>query len=174
MVQKRRNHVKKDEPLFVIETDKVTLEIEAEADGILEIRVKAGTTVSIGQVVGTIDTETQDKSKSANAEKVQKKPAEPENDQGRTLEEKKEPREKETLDEKEAEEKKTEEQEKKEEETTKDKKEEKKKKKSRSKKMTRTRNINYLHPLEGLYLKKILISEKLREQGQRKKLPKEM
>jgi 2-oxoglutarate dehydrogenase E2 component (dihydrolipoamide succinyltransferase) len=122
--KKDGTHVKKDEPLFVIETDKVTLEIEAEADGILEIRVKAGKTVSIGQVVGTIDTETQDKSKSATAEKVKKKPAEPENDQGNTLEEKKEPREKETLDDKEAEG--TEEQEKKKEETTKDKKEEKK------------------------------------------------
>jgi 2-oxoglutarate dehydrogenase E2 component (dihydrolipoamide succinyltransferase) len=103
--KKDGDHVKKDEPLFVIETDKVTLEIEAEADGILEIKVDAGTTVSIGQVVGTIDTETKDKSKSEKAE--------PENDQKKPVEEKKKAGEKEKKksDEKEAEEKKTEKQE---------------------------------------------------------------
>ncbi|UCE82009.1 MAG: 2-oxoglutarate dehydrogenase complex dihydrolipoyllysine-residue succinyltransferase [Deltaproteobacteria bacterium] len=49
--------VRKDEPLFVLETDKVTLEIEAEADGLLKVIVTEGETVSIGAVVGTIDTE---------------------------------------------------------------------------------------------------------------------
>lgn len=49
--------VQKDEPLFVIETDKVTLEVVAEADGVLSIKVAAGETVAIGAVVGTIDTE---------------------------------------------------------------------------------------------------------------------
>ena len=44
--------VRKDEPLFVIETDKVTLEVVAEADGVLEIGVQAGETVAIGAVVG--------------------------------------------------------------------------------------------------------------------------
>ena len=47
--------VRKDEPLFVIETDKVTLEVVAEADGVLKITVQAGETVAIGAVVGTID-----------------------------------------------------------------------------------------------------------------------
>jgi len=49
--------VGKDEPLFVLETDKVTLEIEAEADGVLKITAQEGETVAIGAVVGTIDTE---------------------------------------------------------------------------------------------------------------------
>jgi 2-oxoglutarate dehydrogenase E2 component (dihydrolipoamide succinyltransferase) len=49
--------VQKDEPLFVIETDKVTLEVVAEADGVLSIKAQAGETVAIGEVVGTIDTE---------------------------------------------------------------------------------------------------------------------
>lgn len=49
--------VQKDEPLFVIETDKVTLEVVAEADGVLSIKVQAGETVAIGAVVGTIDAE---------------------------------------------------------------------------------------------------------------------
>ena len=50
--------VKRDEPLFVIETDKVTLEVVAEADGILSIKVSEGETVDIGAIVGTLDTET--------------------------------------------------------------------------------------------------------------------
>ncbi|MBW2072096.1 MAG: 2-oxoglutarate dehydrogenase complex dihydrolipoyllysine-residue succinyltransferase [Deltaproteobacteria bacterium] len=49
--------VRRDEPLFVLETDKVTLEIEAEADGVLHITVAEGETVAIGTVVGMIDTE---------------------------------------------------------------------------------------------------------------------
>lgn len=54
------DRVRKDEPLFVIETDKVTLEIAAEADGVLRILALAGTTVAIGAVVGTIATEVVD------------------------------------------------------------------------------------------------------------------
>ena len=46
--------VSKDEPLFVIETDKVTLEVVAEADGVLTILVPAGETVTIGAVVGSL------------------------------------------------------------------------------------------------------------------------
>ncbi len=48
--------VKKDEPLFVIETDKVTLEVVAEDDGRLTIKVPEGETFAIGAVVGTLDT----------------------------------------------------------------------------------------------------------------------
>jgi 2-oxoglutarate dehydrogenase E2 component (dihydrolipoamide succinyltransferase) len=47
--------VRKDEPLFVIETDKVTLEVVAEADGVLTILVQAGETVAIGTVVGSLE-----------------------------------------------------------------------------------------------------------------------
>jgi len=46
--------VKKEEPILVIETDKVTLEVTAEADGILHILVPAGTTVPIGTLVGSL------------------------------------------------------------------------------------------------------------------------
>ncbi len=48
--------VKKDEPVFVIETDKVTLEVVAEDEGVLAIKVPEGETVAIGAVVGTLDT----------------------------------------------------------------------------------------------------------------------
>lgn len=49
--------VQKDDPLFVIETDKVTLEIVAEANGVLNVLVSEGETVAIGSVVGSIATE---------------------------------------------------------------------------------------------------------------------
>jgi 2-oxoglutarate dehydrogenase E2 component (dihydrolipoamide succinyltransferase) len=51
------DQVQKEEELFVIETDKVTLEVAAEASGVLHIEVEAGETVAIGAVVATIDTE---------------------------------------------------------------------------------------------------------------------
>ena len=50
------DRVKAEEPLFVIETDKITLEVVAEADGILSITIPEGETVAIGAVVGTLDT----------------------------------------------------------------------------------------------------------------------
>ena len=48
------DRVEIDEPLLVIETDKVTLEVVAEARGIVAITVPEGETVAIGAVVGTI------------------------------------------------------------------------------------------------------------------------
>ena len=54
--KKDGDQVQKGEALFVIETDKVTLEVEAEAEGVLKISTEEGETVSIGAVVGSIDT----------------------------------------------------------------------------------------------------------------------
>jgi 2-oxoglutarate dehydrogenase E2 component (dihydrolipoamide succinyltransferase) len=48
-------YVKEGEPIFEIETDKVTSEIVAESAGLLKHLVKAGDTVQIGQVVASID-----------------------------------------------------------------------------------------------------------------------
>ena len=69
--------VEKDEPLFVVETDKVTLEIVAEASGILKILVSEGETVSIGTKVGTISTEAVPAAEPEKAppEKVEEAPA---------------------------------------------------------------------------------------------------
>ena len=47
--------VKKDQPLFELETDKITSEGTAEATGRITFMVAAGTDVKIGQVVATID-----------------------------------------------------------------------------------------------------------------------
>jgi len=47
--------VYKDDPICEIETDKITIELNAEVDGILTIRVREGKTVKIGSVIGVID-----------------------------------------------------------------------------------------------------------------------
>ncbi|MGD8943396.1 MAG: dihydrolipoamide succinyltransferase, partial [Desulfobacterales bacterium] len=73
--------VNKDEPLFVIETDKVTLEVVSEAAGVLAIKVQEGETVAIGAVVGTIDTAAAPKAAAPEEEEKQPpaaKPQEPE------------------------------------------------------------------------------------------------
>jgi 2-oxoglutarate dehydrogenase E2 component (dihydrolipoamide succinyltransferase) len=77
--------VRKDEVLFVIETDKVTLEIAAEEDGVLHIEVPEGETVAVGALVGFLDTEgaaeperSPGKRPSREPERKQAEPAEPE------------------------------------------------------------------------------------------------
>jgi 2-oxoglutarate dehydrogenase E2 component (dihydrolipoamide succinyltransferase) len=49
--------VKKDQPLFELETDKITSEGTAEAAGKVTLKVAAGTEVKIGETVATIDSE---------------------------------------------------------------------------------------------------------------------
>src|SRR5476651_762001 len=49
--------VKKDQPLFELETDKITSEGTAEAAGRITLKVAAGSEVKIGQEVATIDPE---------------------------------------------------------------------------------------------------------------------
>ena len=48
--------VKKDQPLFELETDKITTEGTAEAAGRIALKVPAGAEVKIGQLVATIET----------------------------------------------------------------------------------------------------------------------
>ena len=80
--KKDGDRVQKGEALFVIETDKVTLEVEAEAEGVLKISVEEGETVAIGAVVGTIDSaaataEAASPEKGAKEEEAEKEPTEP-------------------------------------------------------------------------------------------------
>ncbi|MEO7600072.1 MAG: 2-oxo acid dehydrogenase subunit E2, partial [Opitutus sp.] len=49
--------VKKDQPLFELETDKITSEGTAETAGTITIKVEAGAEVKIGEVVATINSE---------------------------------------------------------------------------------------------------------------------
>ncbi|MFO7932162.1 MAG: 2-oxoglutarate dehydrogenase complex dihydrolipoyllysine-residue succinyltransferase [Desulfosalsimonas sp.] len=66
------DRVEKDEPIFVLETDKVTLEVPADESGTLEILVQAGATVEVGTVVGKIDAEA---AKEQDREKPPEEPA---------------------------------------------------------------------------------------------------
>jgi 2-oxoglutarate dehydrogenase E2 component (dihydrolipoamide succinyltransferase) len=80
--KKDGDRVQKGEALFVIETDKVTLEVEAEAEGVLKISAEEGETVAIGAVVGTIDSEAAtaeaaSTEKDAQEEEAEKEPTEP-------------------------------------------------------------------------------------------------
>jgi 2-oxoglutarate dehydrogenase E2 component (dihydrolipoamide succinyltransferase) len=54
------DRVSKDEALCEIETDKITLDIHADAAGTLTIKVAAGTTLPVGAVVGTIADQAED------------------------------------------------------------------------------------------------------------------
>ncbi len=49
--------VKKDQPLFELETDKITSEGTAESAGKITLKVAAGTEVKIGELVATIDSD---------------------------------------------------------------------------------------------------------------------
>ena len=65
--------VAKDEPLCEIETDKVTIEVAAEADGVLSVLSQEGETVKIGAVIATIDDRGAHEAPAAEAAKVTKK-----------------------------------------------------------------------------------------------------
>jgi len=53
--KKSGEQVKKGDPLFTLETDKVSTEIVAEADGILKTKANEGQEVKIGEVVAEIE-----------------------------------------------------------------------------------------------------------------------
>src|SRR5262245_49784021 len=69
-LKKDGDYVKSGEPIFELETEKVTQDVPAPADGALKIGVKEGTTIAIGSVVGKIDT-----SARAPAARTEAKPA---------------------------------------------------------------------------------------------------
>ena len=53
--KKSGDFVKRDEPICEIETDKITLDLNADAAGVLSVYVSEGTTVAVGTVIGSID-----------------------------------------------------------------------------------------------------------------------
>ena len=67
--KQRGDAVKADEPLVELETDKVTLEVNAPGSGVLsEISVQTGETVSIGALLGALSTTSTAASPPAKAE----------------------------------------------------------------------------------------------------------
>ncbi len=69
--------VKQDDVLLELETDKATVEIVSEASGVLEVLVKDGSTVKVGDIVARIDTDAKGPSAPKAAAK-EAKPATPE------------------------------------------------------------------------------------------------
>ncbi|CAN5428980.1 2-oxoglutarate dehydrogenase complex dihydrolipoyllysine-residue succinyltransferase [soil metagenome] len=68
-------YVEKDEEIAEIDSDKATLSLTAEADGILKIMVKEGETVAVGSVVATIDTDAKAPAKAKPAVVAEKAPS---------------------------------------------------------------------------------------------------
>lgn len=57
--KKSGEFVKRNEVIMLLETDKASVEVIADADGVLNISADAGSTVAIGATVATIDTSAQ-------------------------------------------------------------------------------------------------------------------
>ncbi|MBK8846038.1 MAG: 2-oxoglutarate dehydrogenase complex dihydrolipoyllysine-residue succinyltransferase [Bacteroidetes bacterium] len=69
-LKKNGDYVEKDEEIAEIDSDKATLTLSAEANGILNILVEEGQTVAVGNVVATIDTAAAAPAKAENKEQV--------------------------------------------------------------------------------------------------------
>ena len=74
--KKSGEFVNEGEPLFTLETDKVSTEIVAEKGGLLETKVLEGQEVKIGEVVATIDDSKQPGAKKVPEPKKVEKPQE--------------------------------------------------------------------------------------------------
>lgn len=55
--KKAGDMVKRDEVVMVLETDKASVEVVAEADGVISMNAKAGDVVKVGNIVGEIDSD---------------------------------------------------------------------------------------------------------------------
>ncbi|MCX7978307.1 MAG: 2-oxoglutarate dehydrogenase complex dihydrolipoyllysine-residue succinyltransferase [Bdellovibrionaceae bacterium] len=55
--KKNGDYVRRNDVLLLLETDKASVEVVAENDGVLTIQAEAGSTVKIGATIATIDTE---------------------------------------------------------------------------------------------------------------------
>ncbi len=55
--KKNGEYVKRDEQLLVLETDKASVDVVAEQEGVLTIKVPAGQVVAIGAVIGEVDSD---------------------------------------------------------------------------------------------------------------------
>jgi 2-oxoglutarate dehydrogenase E2 component (dihydrolipoamide succinyltransferase) len=75
--KKSGEEVKSGDPLFTLETDKVSTEINAEKDGVLQTLVAEGAEVKIGDVVATIEEGSASETKPAAESKVAKAETKP-------------------------------------------------------------------------------------------------
>ncbi|MDT8414705.1 MAG: 2-oxoglutarate dehydrogenase complex dihydrolipoyllysine-residue succinyltransferase [Flavobacteriaceae bacterium] len=72
------DYVEKDQPIAEVDSDKATLELPAEAAGIITLKAQEGDAVAVGEIVCLIDTEASKPESSAKAEKKEEKPAQAE------------------------------------------------------------------------------------------------
>src|ERR1051326_8279245 len=75
--KKSGDFVNEGEPLFALETDKVSTDIVAEKSGVLETKVAEGQEVKVGEVVATID-DSKQRAEEEKAEKFAEKKRAPE------------------------------------------------------------------------------------------------
>lgn len=73
--KKNGEFVKRNDILLLLETDKASVEVVAENDGVLQTLVEAGQTVLIGSIVAKIDTAKTDTAKTATAKTAGASPA---------------------------------------------------------------------------------------------------
>jgi 2-oxoglutarate dehydrogenase E2 component (dihydrolipoamide succinyltransferase) len=101
--KKDGDQVQKDDLLVELETDKITLELNADAEGVLRIQAKEGETVEIGAVIGSIEEEADGEGEGKSAAKEPGKEKEKSRAEKKEVAEKKEEKkeEKKTADEEE-------------------------------------------------------------------------
>lgn len=68
------DYVEKDQAIAEVDSDKATLELPAEAAGIITLKAQEGDAVAVGEIVCLIDTEATKPEKSVKAEKKEEKP----------------------------------------------------------------------------------------------------
>ena len=73
--KRTENMSRKDDVLMELETEKVNVELTAEASGVLTILVADGETVAIGAVIGSIDESAEKPAGSATTEPQAEQPA---------------------------------------------------------------------------------------------------
>ncbi len=69
--------VEKDQEIAEIDSDKATLSISAEADGMIKITIEAGETIDVGTIIASIDTEAKGEKKVKTEAKIEKKIEDP-------------------------------------------------------------------------------------------------
>jgi 2-oxoglutarate dehydrogenase E2 component (dihydrolipoamide succinyltransferase) len=69
------DYVEKDQAIAEVDSDKATLELPAEAAGIITLKAEEGDAVAVGEVVCLIDTDASKPESAATAEKKEEKPA---------------------------------------------------------------------------------------------------
>lgn len=72
-IKKDGDYVEKDEEIAEIDSDKATLTLAAEADGVLHIKAQEGDTIAVGTVACTIDTDAAKPAAAATATKQETK-----------------------------------------------------------------------------------------------------